>query len=182
MEKQKRSLKIISALILSLSVLTIVMLSSLAYFNFKKVYEGTGNLPVLNINYTVKDNVSSLKNIVYNGQQTEDVEVKINTIGNNINGLVRIKIGYVWSGSLSNTAYVEGTLINACSINYDDSLWQQKQNGYFYLNAPMQPGQEIMLFNQIKFENLTDNYRGKKVDIYIICEIYQTTNLPENWE
>ena len=182
MEQKKNYVKISLSLIIALIVISIITLSSIAYFNYKKVYEGNGNLPVLNIYSTVLDSEDELKDIIYNGQTQEFVTVKLNSNGNNVGGLVRVKVAYVWSGSLSNTTYDdENNLIKACDVNYDNSLWQEK-NGYLYLISSLEPDQEVTLFSEIVFGNLSDNYRGKKVDLYLICEIYQTSNLPENWE
>lgn len=182
MEQKKNYVKISLSLIIALIVISIITISSIAYFNYKKVYEGNGNLPILHINSTVLDSEADLKNIVYNGQDSKYAEVKLNTNGNNINGLVRVKIAYVWSGSLSNITYDdENNLIKACDVNYDTALWQEK-NGYLYLKSSLEPDQEVTLFSEITFGNLSDNYRGKKVDLYLICEIYQTANLPEDWE
>lgn len=182
MKQKKKNVKILLSLIISIITLSIITLSSIAYFNYKKVYEGSGNLPILNINSTVIESEADLKNIIYNGQTQEFVTVKLNSNGNNVSGFVRVKIAYVWSGSLSNTTYdIDGNLIKACDVNYDKTLWQEK-NGYLYLKSGLEPDKEVTLFSEIIFGNLSDNYRGKKVDLYLICEIYQTSNLPENWE
>lgn len=182
MGQKKKNVKILLSLIISIITLSIITLSSIAYFNYKKVYEGSGNLPILNINSTVIESEADLKNIIYNGQTQEFVTVKLNSNGNNVSGLVRVKVAYVWSGSLSNITYDdENNLIKACDVNYDTALWQEK-NGYLYLKSSLEPDQEVTLFSEITFGNLSDNYRGKRVDLYLICEIYQTANLPEDWE
>lgn len=182
MEQKKNCVEISLSLVVALIVISIITLSSLAYFNYKKIYEGSGNLPILNIYSTVLDSEADLKNIIYNGQSSNYAEVKLNTNGNNISGLVRVKIAYVWAGSLSNTTYDdEGNLIKACDVNYDTTIWEEK-NGYLYLKSSLEPDNEVTLFSEIIFGNLSDNYRGKKVDLYLMCEIYQTSNLPENWE
>ena len=36
-------------------------------------------------------------------------------------------------------------------------------------------------FDSIDFGEKISSYRGEKVSLYIFTEIYQTTNLPQNW-
>ena len=171
-----------------LVVLTILILttSTHAYFNFKKVYEGSGNLPKLNINYTVSgNNPNALKNISFTGQANNNITVTLNTLENNISGYVRVKVGIVWSNSLNNTPYNDNNdIVTACAINNTISenanLWQLN-NGYYYLIQPMEKDTEVVLFDQIIFGESLSSYYGERVSLYIFAEIYQTTNLPENW-
>lgn len=181
MKEKYKSLKIYLIAYIALIVMIILSITSFAYFSFKKVYEGGGDLPVLHINYTfASGNDNAMKNIVYNGQQSENVAVNINTNGNNLNGLVRAKIVYSWANSLSNLTYKDGNVVKACSVSYNGSVWEE-DNGYLYLIQQMEPDTEIELFSDISFENLPNNYRGNAVSVYLICEICQTNNLPTNW-
>lgn len=182
MQKTK-NIKVILCLLFIITILSVITFSSLAYFNFSKVFEGGGELPILHIDKSfINGDETSLKNIYYNGQIGQNLTVKLNTNGNNIGGYVRVKIAYAWSGSLSNITYnTSHELVNACSVDYDENIWQEK-NGYIYLKNEMLKDSEIVLFENIIFDSLTEDYRGNKVDIYLICEIYQKTNLPENWE
>jgi len=156
--------------------------SSMAYYRFKKVYSGDGELPILNINYTfTSGNENLLKNITYNGQSSENIAINVNTFGNNLTGLVRVKIFPSWQNTLSNSVYnSENEIVYACFVKYNTNVWQDI-DGWLYLNNPMQKDSEVELFSEVVFNDLSDNYRGKKLDIYIIYEIYQTNNLPANW-
>lgn len=170
----KNIILVFSIIIISL----IISFSSLAYYNFKKIYDGSGTLPILNIGKVITNGTEeTLKNIYYNGQSETQVEVKLNSNGNNISGYVRVKVFYEWSDSLN--SLFNGSY--ACSVNYDTSTWTEK-NGYLYLNQPLEKDSEVVLFDKLNFAELTNEYRGKKVDISLLCEIYQTANLPENWE
>lgn len=176
--------KITKSLIVVLSFFMCVLLvcSTSAYFNFLKSFEGAGNLPVLKIDYEVTGgSVDSLKNIVYNGQTEVNLSVNLTTNGNNISGYVRVKVGFIWSNNLSNKTYSSSQqLIDACSINYDTSLWNLK-NDYLYLKSPIEKDSSVNLFSKITFGDVNNSYRGEEVSIHLFNEIYQTTNLPQNW-
>ena len=189
MTKELKTIKILKVwLYFLIAFLTILILSTstIAYFNFKKVYEGEGSLPKLNINYTVSGGSEDvLKNITYTGQSTNSVIVKLNTLENNVGGYVRAKVAFVWSNSLNNTPYNDNNeLVTACkvsnSLNENSNLWEFR-NGYFYLKQAMEKDTEVVLFDTIVFAESLTTYRGERVSIYIIAEIYQTTNLPSNW-
>lgn len=175
--------KIFIILLLAIFVMSAITLSTTAYFKFRKVFDGNGNLPILNIDYKINTgDIDSLKNIVYNGQVDEQISVALTTSGNNVSGKVRAKVGISWSNSLNNTPYNNNNeIVTACEIVYQTSLWEQR-NGFFYLKSLMEKDGEIELFSSIKFgEALPDEYRGENVSIYLILEIYQDYNLPANW-
>jgi hypothetical protein len=184
--KKVKILKRLLYLSIVLFAVLIVSTTSIAYFTFKKVYEGDGNLPKLNLYYSVSGATTDvLRNISYNGQASNSITVKLNTMENNVSGYVRAKVAIYWSNSLNNTPYDDNNkLVIACEVlnsNAENAnLWEFK-NGYFYLKEPMEKDTEVTLFDTIKFaENITA-YRGERVSLIIIAEIYQTTNLPENW-
>lgn len=189
MTKEAKTNKILKVWLYCLiALLTILILSttSIAYFNFKKVYEGEGNLPKLNINYTISGGTTaSLNNISYTGQPSNSLTVTLNTNENNVSGYVRVYVGFVWSNSLNNTPYNDNNqVVNACSVSNslqeNASLWEYR-NGYYYLKQAMEKDTEVVLFDTIVFGEAISSYRGERVTIYIVADIYQTTNLPENW-
>ncbi|MBE5746116.1 MAG: hypothetical protein E7359_02385 [Clostridiales bacterium] len=171
-------------LLMATFIVSCLTFTTQAYFKYYKTFEGEGDLPILNINYTISTNNSnSLKDIVYNGQNTENISVKINTNGNNIAGVVRVKVLPVWESGLNNTPYnQENIIVKACGVSYDTNVWEEK-NGYLYLKNVIEKDNEIELFSAITFGDLlTNDYRGESVDINLILEIYQKDyNLPENW-
>ena len=174
-------LKILLIYLISIFIVSALSFSTIAYFNFKKIYEGEGELPKLNIYSTVSTgDVSSLRNIAYTGQSSENIAVKLNTEGNNISGYVRVKVSVVWVNFLNNTPYNDkNELVTACSVSNSKAenaaLWEER-NGYFYLKAPMEKNTEVTLFDKINFANdLPIAYRGERVSIYVIAEIYQTS-------
>ena len=182
MKKIKENNKGLIYAIVCLFASMIIIISSLftmAYFNYKKSFDGIGYLPVLSINF---ESDSSLKNIYYYGQEKTEFNVSLNTLGNNIDGYVRIKAAIVWSDSLSQTCLSkDDEMVTACTVMLgDESAWTY-ENGYYYLNSTIKPNTEMIFANGVKFANLTDEYLNKKIDIYVICEIYQQTNLPTNW-
>lgn len=182
--KEKTNSLIITIMISLVIVLSgLLTFSSIAFFKFEKSFTGSGTLPILKIDYSINtNNKDSLKNISYNGQESQNIEVKISTNGNNISGFVRIKVAIVWTNLLNNTPYDDSNeQITACDLNYDDSVWTKKANNYYYLNDAMEENQEIVFFSNILFGNLPEEYRGQQVSIYLITEIFQTSNLPENW-
>lgn len=181
-----KKLKIGLATLLAILGVLILSTTTLAYFNFKKVYEGEGNLPILNIEYQILGGTKdSLKNIVYNGQESNKITVILNTEGNNVSGCVRAKVVAVWSNSLNNTPYNDdNVIVTACKVSNSNptskDLWEFK-NGYYYLKEPLQKESYVVLFDSIDFGEKISAYRGEKVSIYVFTEIYQTTNLPQNW-
>jgi len=179
-----KSLKIWLVFLLAILTILIISTTTLAYFNFLKVYEGAGNLPKLNISYSVSGgNVENLRNITYTGQSSNDITVILSTYENNISGYVRAKVAISWSNSLNNTPYNDNNeLVKACDVKntINENLWEYK-NGYYYLKTLLEKDKEVVLFNQVSFADGITTYRGERVSIYILAEIYQTTNLPENW-
>lgn len=189
MTKDLEKIKTLKICLISLVVflsLLILSTTTLAYFNFKKVYEGEGNLPKLNLDYAVVGgSANSLRNIPYSGQTSQDITVSISSYENTIKGYVRVKVGIVWSNSLNNTPYNDyNQLVTACNVSNKDTqnanLWEYK-NGYYYLKEAMEKDTEIVLFDEIIFAEGISSYLGERVSIYVFVEIYQTTNLPENW-
>ena len=181
-----KNLKVWLIVLVTLLSILLVSTTTLAYFNYIKVYEEQGYLPKLNISYTISgNNPESLRNIYYSGQDAENITVKLTSYGNNISGYVRVKVAISWSNSLNNTPYNDNNqIVTACDIsNYEISnrnKWE-KRNGFYYLKEPMAKDSEVVLFDQIVFGEYLSSYVGERVSIYIIAEIYQTTNLPENW-
>lgn len=182
-ENFKRTSKFVVILLLACIIFSSLSFSTLAYFKFQKTFLGDGVLPILNINYKLSNNDPlSLVNLVYNGQESEEIGVFINTNGNNISGRVRLRAAISWSNSLSNKTYNNNNeLISACFITYNNSLWEERNNA-IYLKQPMEKDTEIEAVISIGFgENLPETYRGKSVLIKIFVDIYQDYNLPENW-
>lgn len=185
-KKMERKNLISLTAIIILAVLCFVLSINLssAYFKYKKVYEGSGELPILNIDYkinSVSGKAEPLKNIVYLGQNREEISVLLNTQGNNINGKVRVKVGIVWSNSLNNTPLNDlSEQVTACKLNVDVSKWEFKDNCY-YLKEDLKPNSEIALFEGLLFDPNLSEYLGNSVSVYLIVEIYQSTNLPEDW-
>lgn len=183
-EKRKnKTLILFFSLVLCL-LLALASFTSLAYFKFSKVFDGEGQLPILNIDYKVSTGLASdLRNITYSNQTETPVGVTISTEGNNMGGYVRVKVVVSWSNNLNNTPQNDGgSVITACAVAYDETSWEYR-NGCYYYNGIMPKDSNIVLFEKINFheEIPLNTYLGETVTIVIIPEIYQQVNLPENW-
>lgn len=170
-------LKIILLLLIIIESISIIAFSSLAYFKFQKIYEGNGDLPILNISKKLIDEMGVVHNneinSTYNGQDESAIKLIIDTNGNNINGFVRVKINVSWTSS--------NLVADTISFNYDTSIWEIR-NGIFYSINPIEPEQEMVLFDKIIFSDETTDYQDQSFKLRIfLCEIHQTINLPENW-
>ena len=172
------------ALYFTLIAMLIAMcsLTTIAYFKFQKVYDGVGELPILNLQSEIK-NATTLKNLSYNGETEKNISLNLTSTGNNMAGFVRVKAVIVWSNALNNTPEGEnGAQIIACSLNYDNSVWE-KREGYLYLKEALNNNSEVIVFDKIIFdENIPQNYLGENVSVYLFAEIYQEANFPSNWE
>lgn len=178
---QKISKSNVLYIILSVVIFATLILFpiTLSYFGYLKVYDGEGYLPILNVGYVVVNgDENSLKNIQYEGQTSQNVQVKVTTKGNNISGFVRAKIICIWTNNYNNRPEDEnGDNITACEVKVSSTDFNY-ENGYYYSNQKIEPDSEVNLVEDICFGNLPDEYRTQKVSIEIIVEIVQSK---ENW-
>ena len=160
-----------------------------AYFKYRKYFNSSGELPILNIGLGENSSIeSNITEKTYN-LNDENFVVTLSTAGNNISGYVRAYVMIGWIDGLSNTKLnSEGSMETVCSLIYDETVWEirgDETNGYYYYlksDQPVEPDQEIELFNTIHFnDNFVSDYLYKDVEIVILAEIYQATNKPENW-
>ncbi len=178
---------------LILIVLSLSVSFSVAFFKFSKQFNSSGDLPILNINKIVQADENVFED---NGSHKlryslNDVNfsVKLTTENNNIDGYVRVYVVTSWVDGLSNTGRNnENVVVPVCKLNFNEEVWEIKGDeisGYHYYlknNAKMLPNETIELFSSISFDNdFSSNYYNKMVEITIIAEICQTTNIPENW-
>lgn len=178
---------------LILIVLSLSVSFSVAFFKFSKQFNSSGDLPILNINKIVQadenvfeDNGSHKLRYSFNDV---NFSVKLTTENNNIDGYVRVYVVKSWVDGLSNTRRNnENVVVPVCKLNFNEEVWEIKGDeisGYHYYlknNAKMLPNETIELFSSISFDNdFSSNYYNKMVEITIIAEICQTTNIPENW-
>lgn len=178
---------------LILIVLSLSVSFSVAFFKFSKQFNSSGDLPILNINKIVQadenvfeDNGSHKLRYSFNDV---NFSVKLTTENNNIDGYVRVYVVTSWVDGLSNTKRNnENVVVPVCKLNFNEEVWEIKGDeisGYHYYlknNAKMLPNETIELFSSISFDNdFSSNYYNKMVEITIIAEICQTTNIPENW-
>lgn len=178
-----KKIEIILITVLMLIIISLSVSLSSAYFKYKKQFSSDGDLPILNINYTINPGGESALNEIYYQPHDIDVSVDLSTEGNNINGYVRVYVLISWINGLNNTPRDnEGNLLTACKVEYDENLWEVR-NGYYYLKSEfMTPDTKVNLFNKVVFStSLPDTYVGEAVKIKVLAEIYQATNKPENW-
>lgn len=174
---------------LTLVVIALSVSFSSAYFKYKKQFTSNGELPILKIGLGENSSIeSNITEKTYN-LNDESFVVTLSTMGNNINGYVRVYVMISWVDGLSNTKLnSEGNLEAVCSLVYDETVWEirgDETNGYYYYlksDNLVEPDQEIELFNTIHFNNnFASDYQYESVEIVIIAEIYQATNKPANW-
>ena len=176
---------------LTLMVIALSVSFTTAYFKYKKYFNSSGEFPILKIDKRVEtssEEYSQDGTIMYS---LDDVNfnVTLTTQGNNIKGFVRAYVLIGWVDGLSNTKLnFEGNIETVCSLNYDEAVWEirgDETSGYYYYlknDKPIEPNQEIELFNSIHFNNnFASDYQYKSVEIVVIGEIYQATNKPANW-
>lgn len=187
MTKEKRKIKYLLVSLLLIVVCCAIGVTG-AYFKFSKSFLSSGDLPILRVTGSVSSS-NNFVNISNDGiismQYTSgdvDLNVKISTEGNNIKGYVRVFVLVSWENSLSNVQDGE----KVCDFVYNSDIWEIKDKGtgkYYYLKTGfLQPNEDVQLFSQIKFnENFSDIYYSKSVNIVVVPEIHQTTNLPTNW-
>lgn len=188
MKKSKSNL-IYSIICLMLVGFCCILGATGAYFKFSKFFSSSGDLPILKIqgsassaNEFVRISSDGVISTQYTGGEV-DLNVKISTKGNNINGYVRVFVLISWQNGLSNVQSGE----KICDFVFDSEIWEIKNNGtgsYYYLKSgeTLAPDQEVQLFTKIKFnEEHSDTYYGKTVEIVIVPDIHQTVNLPANW-
>ena len=178
MQKISKSKTLFLMLLVSIfATLSFLIPITFAYFRFMKVYDGEGYLPILKIDYIVENgNKNSLKNISYDGQDAQNVVVKITTMGNNIGGYVRAKIVVIWQNQANNIIEKDGNYVEACKVVVSQDFVYE--NGYYYSLDKIEPDLQKVLIEKICFENLPNEYRSQKVDIVITVDIVQSK---ENW-